>query len=85
MTTVTERFEAANDISILAAVIESGIEHICANLAKQGVFVDNGIAVIPYEILETEEDKHEAARWELAFVRRATALAYTRWAHQFSQ
>jgi hypothetical protein len=78
---ITERFEQANNVHVLADILYVGIEEVIQGLQQSGCFVDNGIAAIPYETIDwnSEEEKNEVANWELSFLRRATMLAYQRW------
>jgi hypothetical protein len=81
--TITQKMEAANSVDTLAAAIYAGIDVIVKSLAEKGVFVDNGIAVIPYEET-TEENRAEVEAWEVDFLTRATMVAYQTWINEKS-
>ena len=81
METITQRFEAANDVHDLANFIYYSIPEVIEGLARSGKLVDHGIAAIPYETvnLENRLEKEELLRWEIDYITRAYKLAYQRW------
>jgi hypothetical protein len=78
---INEILNGANNVHDLADVIYNGIETILNGLVDKGVFVDNGISVIPYENFDMndEEQANAVQEWEQKFVYDAARLAYFRW------
>jgi len=87
MTTITQRLNEANDVNALAEMIYRSINPIISDLVTKGIFVDNGIAVIPYETIDMTDPKQaeETQQWETNFVFKAHYLAYRRWVEEFHQ
>jgi len=82
--TVAQRLDISNpSVDEVAQKIYDGIDEILGQLAKIGVFVDNGIAVMPYETF-TEAEMEEVHAWEVKFIKKAAAVAYFRWAQEQS-
>ena len=87
MTTITKRLNDANgpqQLAELTEIIYSHIDNLIQDLVMRGVFVDNGMAVIPYEEIDVNDQAQlqECQAWELDFVTKAHYNAYRRWVEE---
>jgi hypothetical protein len=78
---IHERLDTANDLHQLADVIYKGIPELIAGLVNAGAFVDNGIAVMPYEEFDMNslDERDAVIGWETHFISKAFMLAFQRW------
>lgn len=76
---VFEILDAANDVHKLADVIYEGIPALIEAFVRDTTFVDNGIAVLPYENFNMETDGVNVMEWEARFIADAMRLAFWRW------